>query len=273
MASYCKDWEEIYPMVAQRPQDFSALPLNSSGIYVMNANSLLDTERVDIFDGGKVAPQSVDLETLTGNKEVVFALNHMLKTKNASFFPGTLLRDFGGFYLPVIPVISNGKIISERVEKPGWIYYDDKIALAERLLGKDFAEKLGDYRGVDFEGPMEIFKEKLNEKEMKLFEKGFRASKVQGYSALPVICNEIAIIPDLYEGNRVNLIAHCCNDLYESEEAREESYSIFAKRMKDRGLAEKELYIASSQLGSRGSEYGNFTGLFMHEKGKLCRLK
>jgi hypothetical protein len=273
MASYQSNWKKIYPLVAQRPQDYTALPLNSSGIYVMNANGLLDTERVDMFDGGKVASQSVDLETLTGNKEVVHALDYMLKTKKASFFPGTLLRDFGGFYLPVIPVISNGKIINERVQNPGGVFYDDKIALAEKLLGRDFAEKLKDYHGVDFEGPMAEFKDVLNEKATRLFENGLKSSKVQGFNALPIVCNEIFVIPDLYRDERVNLIAHCCNDLYESEEAREESYKSFAKKMKDRRLAERELYIASSQLGSRGSNYSNFTGLFVHEKGKLYRLK
>lgn len=270
MANAMKNLKTI---IAERPQDFASIPLDSSSIYVANANSLLDTERVDLFDGGRVSPQSVNLETMTGDKCILDAINRMLKTKNSSFFPGTLLRDFGGFYLPTIPVISKGKIISERVESPGLVYYDDRLAAARTVLGKDFAKKLENYHGVDFDGPMFEFTQALNKEATKLFEKGFKPTKIGEFNALPVICNELSLIPDLYKGEKINLIAHCCNDLFEGQEKREESYRSFAKRMVEKGLSENELYIACSQLGSRGSDFDNFSGIYVYSNGKLQRLR
>lgn len=273
MTSPQKNWKNLVTMIAERPQDFDSVPLDSSRIYVANANSLLDTERVDLFDGGRVSPQSVNLEKMTGDKYVIEAVKRMLKTKNASFFPGTLLRDFGGFYLPTIPVITNGKIISERVEAPGIIYYDDRLAAARTVLGKDFAKKLENYHGPDYDGPMFDLTMALRDEATKLFEKGFKPTKIGEFNALPVICNELSIIPDLYKGEKVNLIAHCCNDFFEGQKKREEAYKLFAKRMKDKGLCEDELYIASSQLGSMGSDFDNFSGVYVYGNGKLQRLK
>jgi hypothetical protein len=262
-----KKIEGVYPILIKSINEFDKLLNSPAGIYVLNENSMIDTERIDLFDKGKVAGQSVNLERMTGNARVLKVLEGMLARKDCAFFPGTLLRDFGGFYIPTIPVISEEKIILERVKCCGPTYIDDKAALARSFGRYDLAKELENYRGPEFEGPAKEFNRVINEKVGKIAIDSIRSIRVGQYQILPIICNEMPIILNYYEGEKINLVVHCCDNLFTDGDERLKSYERFVESMQKKNLIKYPFMIAASQQGS--GDYPNMISktLYLEKRG------
>lgn len=257
----------VYPILVNSINEFDKLLNGPAGIYVLNENSMIDTERIDLFDKGKVAGQSVNLERMTGNARVLKVLEGMLARKDCAFFPGTLLRDFGGFYIPTIPVISEGKIILERVKCCGPTYIDDRAALARSFGRYDLAKELEVYRGPEFEGPAREFNRIINEKVGKITMDSIKSVKVDGYQILPIICNEMPVVAGIYEGEKVNFVAHCCDNLFTDGDKRLKSYERFFESMQKKNLIEYPFMIAASQQGSEDYQSMISKTLYLEKRG------
>lgn len=264
---------EIYPVVIRSTSDFERMLKGPAGIYVLNANSLVDTERVDLYDKGKVGHQAVDLHNMTGDPQYIGMLEQMLAKKDSSFFAGSLLRDFGNFYMLTMPIIEKGKLIAERVVQSNYAFVDDRVALARDLIGEDLANRLESYRGPEFEGPAEEFNKIMKEKVGKIAKNSLKSIKIGGYNILPIICNEIFVIPDLYAGEKIDLIAHSCNDLVHDEDEIIPIYEKFIEKMQKKGLVAPRLTFATSQLGSQRQGYPSLAGVRIYENGSLKRME
>ncbi len=264
--------KEVKRVIVSGPSKLEKIVQIDGKIVLSNENSMIDTEKIDLYDSGKVSPQAVNLEKLTGNRRVVEALMEMKKRKETAFFPGTLMRDYGEFFLPVMPIIVDGEIATERVKQTGIAYVDDYPALAERLLGKGYAEKVREFKGPDFEGPIQEVKDLLKEIVARKRTDSMASVNIGEWNILPVICNEIYLIPNLYRGKKVNLILHSCSNLFESKEQRENTYRRFFEAMKEKGLVGDESFLATAESGDLDERYHPFIGSFAFEKGRLIEI-
>lgn len=263
---------EVKKIIVDRPSELEKIIQTGGKIVLSNENSMIDTEKIDLYDGGKISPQAVNLEKLTGNRRIVEVLIEMKRRKETAFFPGTLLREYNGFFLPVMPIIINGEIAAERVKQTGIAYVDDYLALTEKLVGKKYAEKVREFKGPEFEGPIQEVKYLLKEIVEKKRADSMVSVNIGEWEILPIICNEIYLIPNLYMGKKVNLILHSCGNLFENKEQRENTYRRFFEVMKEKGLVEDESFLATVESGNLDERYHPFIGSFAFEKGKLIEI-
>jgi hypothetical protein len=244
-----------------------------AGIYVFNENSMIDTERIDLVEGGRVGPQSVDLESMRGNSLVLNIIEAMKSNRNAYFFPGTLLRDFGGYSLPTMPVVFDGAIVNERVKQIGGIYIDDYATLAEIMFDKQYGERVSAMPlKMTSEEPLRTLMARLEEEVSKRRRDSLKSFKIGEYCALPIICNELPLIHKLYEGGKVNLILHSSQAYFEDEKARKEAFSRYLGLMRDKGLVSNTTIIAVAELGDMRQGYPSFSGHFVYDHGKFRKL-
>jgi hypothetical protein len=254
--------KEIYPVVVNTLSDFSQFTKSKPGIYVINENSMIDIERIDLFDNGKVGQQSVNLEKMTGNARVLEALEIMMKRDDCAFFPGTLLRDFGGFYVPTLPVISKGKLVLERIDFCSPLYIDNKAELARSFGKSNLAKELETYIGPEFEGPALELNKILNKKFGNVPKSSLQSIKIERFNVLPIICNEMPLVPETYNGEPINLAVHCCDSLFDDFIRRDGMYNAFAHKMRKTNKADSPLLIVSAQLGS--PEYPSITSKMIY---------
>lgn len=223
-----------------------------SGIFLANENSMVDTYRIDSFDNGLVGSQTVDLELRVGNPDVLDLIELMQSKKDVTFLPGTLLRDYGGYALAVMPVIQNGKITQERVKQTGIAYVDDYAALKQRLSPGSSDEQI---------------QEVVRQETMLKRKNSLKSISVNGLDVLPVICNELTLIPDLYKGKLLDVVLHSCENLYATNEQRMAAYQKIFGKMNACGQLSDSVVIASVEGGENPHK-----GLMVYENGLVRSL-
>lgn len=221
-----------------------------AGIVLMSENALINTRRIDAFLEGKVEPEAVDLKSMKGNPQVVNIIRIMLKNSKTAYFLGTAMQDFGGYFLPVMPVVIDGKL-DLRVKITANEYVDSYPELARRLFDEDYAEKVRNFSGFFCEQPMKKLVERLREESKKL--KLIKSYTVGDLRVLPIICNEILTLPDSYEGAPVDLLLHSADSLYVSAEQRSQEYERLFFRMKKKDKLSEGAVLAYAQAGTTPS--------------------
>jgi hypothetical protein len=204
----------------------------SSGTIIANENSMIDTDRLDLGEG--VGSQAVNLASRTGNPQVLSLVEEMLANKGVSFFPGTLLENLGGYFLPVMPIVTNGELIRV-VKQTSPPYVDNYQALARQLLGEEFARKISPSGGVMFEEPLKSLAKALESEVAKAKKTGFRELDLAGLRVLPAICSDLSYLADSYQGAPVDAIIHCAENLYDSREEMEVAYKRNLGKLEKRG--------------------------------------
>ncbi len=239
---------------------------SANGIFLANENSMINTEQIDGIDGGFVGPQSVDLGKMTGNPRVVSFLENMLRNSKGSFFPGTLLNDFGGYVLPVMPIILEGEMVGQSVRQSGIELIDDYKVLAKNLgMNEEEVENSIREKG---ENLYRDLREQVRKETNIVRKNSLRSFNVGDYRILPVICNDLSLMPNLYEGEKVNCILHACNNYSRNFGQRVVSYETVLRKMKEKGLVEEPVLIGTSDLGNDG-DCESFVGSMVFENDKL----
>ncbi len=238
-----------------------------SGVILLNENSMVDTFRIDEQDKGLVSPQSVDLESMTGSKVVLRAIRAMLDNKECTFLPGTLLRDFGGYCLPVMPIIRSGKLEMEKPKKNGFPYVDDYRKLAEIFFGKEYARNIAQFGPIPIEH-MGKLHERLN-REVEIRKKNSYAPlDINGLCVSPIICNDLAMFSQDYDGRPIDILCHSACELFDNDKMMLSYYCRILERLESRGKLSLPLVLALAE--QRQEE--RFEGLFFYKNGKLEQL-
>lgn len=239
----------------------------NKGLLVLSEDSMVDPERIDMCDEGKVGPQAVNLSSFQGNPKVLNLIDRMLK-KNAMFMPGTLLRDFGGYVLPVMPIISDGKIIQERVKLTGIPIVDDWVRLGENYFGKYYSIKMRlPGQGIDESMRQEV-QSRLEGDVRKLRAEALRPLEFKGVSILPIICNECSIVENTYQNKPVDVVVHVADSLFRDDNRRIEAYQNLMRKLDTLELIRKTGYVIAAEHQDEKS----FEGIFKYEKGVLETL-
>ncbi len=236
-----------------------------SGIFLANENSMIDTERIDTIEGGKAGRQSVNLETRSGNSEVLDLVRLMESKSDVTFFPGTLLRNFRGYVLPVMPIIQNGKIILERTKQTGIAYVDDYEELARTLIGEDYAKRSRGFSGIFSEEPMKSLQERLRTEVEARRKESFKTVNINGLRVLPVICNELSLIPELYEGKSVDVVIHSASCLFDDNENMKRRYEEVMRKMQEKGKINEPVVLAVAE----SRDNGLYKGILVYEDDKI----
>ncbi|MEK6889758.1 MAG: hypothetical protein AABW82_02990 [Nanoarchaeota archaeon] len=262
---------ELHLLSPNTPDFFSRIS-SAKGIFVGSENSMIDVDKIDEFYKGKVGPESVDLDKMTGNSRVLSLLEIMKENKKAAFFPGTLLRNYGGYSLPVMPIIVDGKIVREQVKQDG-IFYDDEVELGRHLLGDDFAEKVKRSSGDYFDEPLKTLQSTLMREVKDRRAACLSPIKIKGYNVLPVICSDLSAMAKNNHGNKVDLIVHSCTNYFKNNEERIELYNKYLGKMAKRDNLANEVLIATSERGDFLDEFASFKGIFSYSRNKLSVVK
>ena len=219
----------------------------SSGIVLAPENSMIDTFSIDSYERGKVGSQTVNLQTMTGNQKILDLIELMKSKPNVLFVPGTLLRDYGGYVLPVMPVIYNGRVI-ERVKQTGVPYVDNYGSLAKALLDGREAQEIIENGYDPFSKIGKKLKQELDKKVASTRKSGLEAVNFQGLNVLPLICNEIHLASEEYTGKPVDLILHSSNDLYRDDKEMIRSYEKVLAGLRRKGKLGKNARLAYAEL-------------------------
>ena len=230
-------------------------------IVLCNEDSLFDADRIDTIDRGRVGPESVHLRNKTGNARVLDSLDMMLACSSTAFFPGTLLRDYGGYAVQVMPVIIDGRLIDERVKLTGIPYIDDERALA---ISRGYCTRNGEVSERHLSARRAgVTKDLDARRKVSLHSYEFAGERI-----LPILCNELTLIPSFYQGPPVSLVVHSCANYAFTEEERMNRYEHFARAMNKRGLVQsffRLVYVDHSTEEARASTKGTF----VYEHGTL----
>ncbi|MFH1500621.1 MAG: hypothetical protein ABIE22_01610 [archaeon] len=237
-----------------------------SGVLVASENSMIDTRSISTVYFGRVNPLSVNLETMSGRNTPVLAIIELMLSKpGCTFFPGTLLRAYGGYSLPIMPIIQDGKLISERAKLTGIPYVDDSTELAKILFGEEFAQKVRGSNGLTFEEPLKTLYERLEEETKAKRILSFGTVDINGLTTLPIICNELTNLSTDYEGAALDVIVHSAGDLFKDNEDLTARYETnLARLAKKRKLHEPTIVISAE-----GGEKRLHSGLYVFAEGKL----
>lgn len=230
----------------------SKVKANQDNIFLANENSFVDLDRI-YNDGDKVGPQAVNLDNMTGNKEVLDALKYIMSQKQGIYFPGTLIEDVGDYYLTTMPVICNGELIGRRRKLTNLPKVDDYDILADRLLDKEDAEKIRYFDGLFSEEPMATLQKKLKEESEKRKRDTLNSFDYGGITIFPVLCHEFFSALQGYQGKKINLILHSCSNLHRDENERIPFYEKGIGKILDKEIINDPLYISIAEIGKTPS--------------------
>lgn len=223
-------------------------------IFLANENSMVNTRRIDDFEGGKLGPQSVNLDTLKGNERVLWALEKFLELDRGIYFPGTLIEDRNGYFMVTMPIIAEGKLVGRRRKIIAAPYVDDWVQAANLLLGPKKAEEIRDAeRKLGRIFYLEPYKSVYEAAKRRTIEEAAESVKSYGigsHNVLPVICNEMPSISKYYSGKPASLILHSCSNFFGSEGEMLGFYEKVAKELSCAGIVENTFYIAVAEGGS-----------------------
>jgi len=244
---------------------------SSKQIFLANENSMVDITNIDEEFNGCVGPVSSNLEYMTGNPSVIEIISKMKNKKDTAFFPGTLIRDFGGYFLPIMPVIIRGNIVCEKVKQTGIFYIDDDVEMARILFGDNLAEEIKKGSPLAYVEPRLGLYQAVQKIVDKKRQESIKSFNVNGYTVLPIICNEIGTIIAKYEGSKVDIILHSCSNFFKENDAIGQKYAKNLNRMREKGLLNEPTMIGLSQIGrdSVNGIYKSILKTFFYEKGKL----
>ena len=252
------------------PPSFSRYLQNvAEGLYLFNENSMIDTDSIDEFDNGCVGKQAVNLIDNTGNSRVLWLVELMKSKEDCSFFPGTLLRDFGGYVLPVMPVIINGKLVLERPKQTGIPLVDSYSELAKIFGGDAYAKDVETAlkKGTPFfVEPIKSLQENLERKVSSLRKDSLKSVQVNGLRVLPVICNEITSMPQSYQGEPIDVTLHASDSLFRTYGDMIEKYMGYFNKMGENEKLNGPQVLVVAQDGEN-----KFKGIFIYEKGELIK--
>ena len=124
-------------------------------------------------------------------------------------------------------------------------YIDNKGELAKLRFGREFSIKMGE---ESFRNPWNKYSADLSDlvaREVgELRTKSFKPLVHKGQVILPLICNELALIPSLYTGAaRLDSVFHVAENLFDSFSEREQRYLEFSQQLAQRDLVNPEFYI------------------------------
>ncbi len=255
---------EIKSHIVGNVRDFDRQLIGHRGIFLGSEDSLFDADRIDEFLGGRVSSETVDIEAMKGNANTLKALEYMLSFQQGAFFPGTLLRDFGGYAVQTMPIIINGKIVDELIKLTGIPYIDDETALAR---SRGYQTRSGTVKECHIQ---QLRKDIQREVDIR------RKSSVRSYAigkerVLPVICNELSILPSHYEGPPVSVVLHSASDYISTYEERLERYTSFLGKMRSKNKIRTPLIFAYAEHSSN-PEIPSAQGTFIYD-GKILREK
>lgn len=225
-----------------------AIRNSTSGIFLVNENSMIDTYRLDSLDNGLTGSQAVDLEARTGSEDVLDLIELMKSRQDVTFFPGTLLRDFGGYVLPTMPIVQNGKLVCEKIKQTGIAYIDDYDVLRKKWVDKSSCE----------------IEQLINQEIAIKRQNNFASVSVNGLNVLPIICNELSLAPELYNGKPVDIILHSCEALYCGVQQRIAAYEKVIMQMKAKNQISDCVVLAAVEEGEN-----LFKGIFSYENNRL----
>ncbi len=223
-------------------------------IFLTSENSLIDTYGIDNSSRG-IDFYAFNLDTMSGNNDVGRFLKYVLSLKGRFYFLSTLLEDCGGFYMPSLPVISDGRIIHRRRKFVyGAFYVKDLVTSARILVGEELAnEVLNAEKRV---GPIYLSLEPYKSVYQAVKEAGFKAAlkslvsfDIFGHRVLPVICNEFPMITKYYKGGVIDMILHSCSNCFHSETERRETYMKWFKDLYKEGIIDNDLTIIAVESG------------------------
>ncbi|MBT3398006.1 hypothetical protein HOA55_01435 [archaeon] len=237
----------------------------SSGIILANENSLIDSPSISSSPPGRIASESVKLELMSGNRDVLAVMEKMEKRKDCSFFPGTFLRDFGGYYVPAMPVFLGGELVQIRIKQTSPIYVADYQELAKIFLGDRF-DPDEHYGQTFYEEPTKgLMKMVKSDRDSQIVTSPV---EIGGLNILPVICNEFNLISNRTPHSRLDGILHSSDSLYDSESHAIESAQVILHQMKSSGKIQTPFIYAISHIG----EEANFSGKFLYDGKKLQKV-
>ncbi|MDP3882326.1 MAG: hypothetical protein Q8Q31_05605 [Nanoarchaeota archaeon] len=243
-----------------------AISESTGNIFLGSEDSMYDADKIDILHRGKVGPESVDLERMRGNRRVLSNIEKMLAQVDKIFFPGTLLRDYGGYTVPVMPIILNGRLVCERIKQTGDPYVDDYQRLAKER-GMD-PPKVNGFFDTQYENLMGSIRFELAKRRRD----SLRHIDIEGANVLPIIGNELPLIPSMYTGPKLSAVLHSSCNYAQSCSDRHEMYEAFANAMSKKHLVNNPFTIIYSEHSSGDNETPSATGAFVYEGRKLRAL-
>lgn len=261
-----------FHLLSPNSHHFPTAISSAKGVFVGNENSMIDIDKIEEFNKQEVGPESVNLDNMTGNRRVLSLIELMKDNRRTIFFPGTLLRDYGGYCLPVMPVIHDGKIIREQVKQDG-VFYDNEIELARHLLGEDFAERVRHASGDYFDEPLKTLQATLRREVMKKRVACLSPINVGGRNFLPIICSDLSSMANALSGEKIDFVVHACSNYFRTNEERKEAYIKYLGKMAKRGNLAREVVIAVSEQGGFLGEFPSFKGVFVYSHGKLSTIR
>jgi hypothetical protein len=238
--------------------------LQKGEIVLANENSLIDTNRIDHFNDGRVRPQAYDPLTAEGNSKVREYIERMIALKENHFFPGTFLRNYGSITLPVTIAILNGQVTKIRPKKTSPAYVDDYEEAAKEFMPDEYA------RGVKFNGacflePMASLNSIINDRTTALSGQDCLVN-IEGLNVLPIICNELegSLESDAPEG--IDVVLHSADSMFGSyDELVNRISNYFEELAKRRKLNLPAIYAISHEGDFR------FNGKFVYSEQGLKR--
>ena len=255
---------EINSHIVGNVRDFGRQLKGHRGIFLGSEDSLFDADRIDEFLGGRVSSETVDVETMKGNANTLKALEYMLSFQQGAFFPGTLLRDFGGYAVQTMPIIINGEIVDELIKLTGIPYIDNETALAR---SRGYQTRSGRVKECHIQ---QLRKDIRHELDIRI--KSSPRSYVIGKErVLPVICNELSILPSHYRGPPVSVVLHSASDYISTYEERLERYTSFLEKMRSKNKIRTPLILAYAEHSSN-PEIPSAQGTLIYD-GKMLREK
>jgi hypothetical protein len=237
-------------------------------IFLSNENSMIDVNSIEKFS---LDIYSVDLDSLQGNPLVIRYIKEILTYHECAYFPGTLLEKRDIYYAVTMPIIYNGKIILKRRKILGGIVYisDNWINLARKLIPEKMDEFQGTNKATLF---MELYKELYKIVRNKCLEESINSIKsieIEHHRVLPIICNEIQLIPRYYRGKPISLIVHSSDSLFHNEKSRLIYYKKINTIFREKSIVEDEYYIAIAEIGY--SPFANIIKISSNDKLKLLQ--
>ncbi|HIE41363.1 MAG TPA: hypothetical protein EYP80_01740 [Candidatus Aenigmarchaeota archaeon] len=162
----------------------------------------------------------IDLGTMEGNYMIRSCLNDLInhsRKKEIMLFPGTLLEKREGYSTVTMPIICEGEIIGRRRKLTSLPYIDDWNETLKIYSNEDLSVN-GSI--ILFEEPFKSIYDKI--RNIQKFEalESIKNFEKDSHRILPIICNEIELIPKYYSKAPVDVIVHSSYNHFLNEKKR-----------------------------------------------------
>jgi len=236
------------------------------GNLIANENSMSDTEKIDAL--GNVFSETINLKKMAGNTEILRLIKTMKEKDKATFFPGTFLNDFGGYLLPVMPIISKGKILGCRIKMNTFPIITDYQQLAKNLFGKEYTLKMLKERSNKKKKMFEQLELKANKEGRLLSRSSLKTYDLNGLNVLPIICNELSTALNSYSLKPLDVIVHSSDCLFESDSKMFERYQDEISKLNKRNLVKSPLILMVAENNLNRP----YAGMLFYERNKIFEV-